>query len=223
MLQTSVSADADGTIIIPDLKDLNGKPKKWREVEPFGYQEINGQPQIFFVPRKGTYTLVIPYPFMSFDKVSVLRSSKVILAVLIATAAILVLTILLWPVAALMRKHYGKTLNLTPADRKYRLWTRFVCILIVVFLAAFSLLIVQGFEDINILSSKNDVWFRVLNGVALLGAVGAVLAVWNAYRTWKNRDRGRLAKFTETAIALACIAYVWILITGNLLFFNLTY
>ncbi len=223
MLQTSVTADEEGTIIIPDLKDLNGKPKKWREVEPFGYQEVNGQSHIFFVPRKGTYTLVIPYPFMSFDKVSGLRSSKVILAVLIATAAILVLAILLWPVAAILRKYYGRPLNLIPADRKYRLLTRFVCIVILVFLIAFSLLIVQGFEDINILSTKNDVWFRILNVVALLGAVGSILAVWNAYRTWKNRDRGRLGKFTETAIALACIAYVWILITGNLLFFNLTY
>jgi hypothetical protein len=114
-------------------------------------------------------------------------------------------------------------LNLTPADRKYRLLTRFVCIVILVFLIAFSLLIVQGFEDINILSSKNDIWFRILNALALLGAAGAVIAVWNAYRTWKNPERGRLGKFTETAIALACIAYVWILITGNLLFFNLTY
>lgn len=223
MLQTKVTAEPDGTVVIPDLKDLNGKPKKWREVEPFDYQEVNGQTRIFFVPRKGTYTLVIPYPFMSFDKVTGLKSSRVVLIVLIATAAILLLTILLWPVAVLVRKHYGKTLNLTPADRKYRLLTRFACIVILVFLLAFSLLIITGFENVNVLSSKNDIWFRILNVVALLGAAGSVIAVWNAYRTWKNRERGRWGKITETAIALACIGYVWILITGNLLFFNLTY
>jgi CubicO group peptidase (beta-lactamase class C family) len=223
MLQTKISAHPDGTIEIPDLKGFNGKPKKWREVEPYGYQEVNGQARIFFIQRKGNFSLAIPYPFMSFDKVTGLRTSRVVLVVLIASAGILLLAILLWPVAAAIRKHYGQKLNLTPEDRKYRLLTRFVCIVIILFLTAFSLLIVTGFEDINILSSKNDIWFRLLNGIALLGAVGTLIALYNAYRTWKNRERGRWAKVTETAIALACIGYVWILITGNLFFFNLRY
>ena len=223
MLQTKIAAKEDGTIVIPDLKDLNGKPKEWREVEPFVYQEVNGQDRIFFVQRKGNYSLAIPYPFMSFDKVRGLGSGVVLQVIAIATAAILLLAILLWPIAAWARKHYGKPLTLAPEDRKWRLYTRFVCILILVFLIAFSLLIVTGFEDISILSAKNDIWFRVLNVVALLGLLGTVIALYNAYRTWKNRERGGWQKFTETAIALGCIGYIWILIAGKLLFFNLRY
>jgi hypothetical protein len=73
------------------------------------------------------------------------------------------------------------------------------------------------------LSSKMDKWYRVLNILALICAAGTLIAIYNAYRTLRNRDRGKLTKITESAIALACIGYIWILIAGNLVIFNLNY
>jgi uncharacterized membrane protein (DUF485 family) len=44
-----------------------------------------------------------------------------------------VLTVLLWPVAAIVRKHYGKQLDYTQSDSRLRLLARIVSILFLVF------------------------------------------------------------------------------------------
>jgi CubicO group peptidase (beta-lactamase class C family) len=224
LLQMKVTAQADGTIEIPDMKDINGKPKRWREVEPYGYQQVNGQDRIFFIQRNGgPPELVIAYPFMSFMKMSFFKSGIFFQFLLIFTSAILLLAILLWPIAALIRRHYGTKLNLDPKDRRYRFWTRLVCAWILIFLITFTVLLVSGFQNISILSSKMDIWFRILNLVALMGVAGTLIAFFNAYRALKNPERSRWAKITETAIALGCLGFIWILITGHLLIFNLNY
>ena len=224
LLQTKVATQPDGTIQIPDFKDFNGKPKNWQEIEPYIFQEVDGQDKLFFVRRNGRdFEIAISYPFMSFQRVPFFRSALFYQGLLIFTAGILLLAILLWPVAAMIRKHYGRPLNLTPSERRYRLLTRFVCLWILVFLITFALLIITGFEDISILSTKNDIWFRLLNVMALIGVAGTIIAILNCLRTWKSAGRGRWEKFTETVIALACIGFVLTLVSGNLLFFNLNY
>jgi CubicO group peptidase (beta-lactamase class C family) len=224
LLQMKVTSEPDGTIVIPALKDINGKPKKWHEFEPYGYQQINGQDRIFFVHRNGKAPeLVIAYPFMSFIKMPLFQRSNFLLFLLIFTAGILLLAILLWPVVALIRRHYGTKLNLDTKDRRYRFWTRLVCAWILIFLITFALLLVSGFQNISILSTKMDIVFRILNIAALIALAGTLIAFYNAYRTLGNPQRTRWAKITETAIALACLGFIWILVTGHLLIFNLNY
>jgi len=68
-----------------------------------------------------------------------------------------------------------------------------------------------------------DLMFRVLNIVGIIGFVSALIAIYSALRTLGSaQSTGRL-KFTETVIAIGCIGFVWILIAGKLLFFNLNY
>jgi CubicO group peptidase (beta-lactamase class C family) len=224
LLQTKVSALPDGNIVIPDFKDFNGKPKHWREIESYGYQEVNGQEKIFFIHRKGRNTeLVIAYPFMSFIKVSFFQSALFYQLLLIAIAAILILTVLFWPIAAMIRRHYGKPLNLTATDRRRRTWTRVISLWILIFLIVFGALVVTGFENLNIFSSKMDLVFRLLNIVGLIGIVGALFAIYNGVRTLANPERGGWARFAETMIAIACIAFLWIMFAGHLVIFNLNY
>lgn len=224
LLQSKVAAQADGTIELADFKQLNGKPKRWREIQPYVYQEVDGQEKLFFIRRDGgDFEIAIRYPFMSFQRVPFFGSALFYQILLIFTASILVLTILLWPVAAILRKRYGKPLNLSRADRRSRLLARLVCLWILAFLVTFGLILVTGFKEIEIFSTKNDVLFRLLNVMALVGVAGAFLAIRNALRTLRSKERGRLEKFTETVIALGCIGYVCVLATGSLLIFNLNY
>ncbi len=77
LIETKIQSQTDGTIEINGMNHFNGKPKRWREVEPFVYQEVNGQERIFFVQRKpGVFELAIPFPFMSFERVTFLNDSR---------------------------------------------------------------------------------------------------------------------------------------------------
>ncbi len=44
--QFDVSANADGTLVIPPLTGLNGQPKVWREVAPFVWREVGGKERL---------------------------------------------------------------------------------------------------------------------------------------------------------------------------------
>jgi hypothetical protein len=147
--------------------------------------------------------------------------SKVLQILLIFTLAVLFLTAILWPVAVLLRRHYGKTLDLAKEDRRYRTLAKIAALLCLIFLIAFSLMIVMGFQSITALSSKTDNVFRLLNLFGLIAAVGCVIAIYNAIRSWKSRSRW--IKITDTFIALGCIGFLWILFVGRLFIFNLNY
>ena len=48
--QTKISAGPDGELLIPTLNGLNGKPKKWVEVEPYLWHEVGGHDRVAAVP-----------------------------------------------------------------------------------------------------------------------------------------------------------------------------
>jgi hypothetical protein len=52
---------------------------------------------------------------------------------IIGSLVVLVLTIVPWPVMALVRRHYGKPLTLTAQQRRLRLVARLVCVLYRIF------------------------------------------------------------------------------------------
>jgi hypothetical protein len=117
--ETQVSARDDGTIEIPELKETNGNPKRWREVAPMTFRDVNAQDLIIFRPdADGVMQLILPYPFMVFKRVGTFENSKLLLPVVGISLLIMLLTLLLTPIAWLVRRHYGKTLEFTPLQRQ---------------------------------------------------------------------------------------------------------
>ncbi len=45
-----VIPNEDGTIQVSQLLNQNGKPKKWREVAPMTFREVDGQETLVFKP-----------------------------------------------------------------------------------------------------------------------------------------------------------------------------
>src|SRR5262249_25602760 len=139
--ESKVSSNPDHTIVLNDLKSLNGEPMKLEEVEPLMFRAVNGQDRVGFKrDEAGRLVLVTDFPVFLFQRATWAENSSFNLSLIVSAIIVLVLTLLLWPVAALVRRHYGQKLTLTTRQRRVRLLVRLACLFSLLFfvgLAAF--------------------------------------------------------------------------------------
>jgi hypothetical protein len=222
--QTKVFPNSDGTVSVNALKDENGQPKKFREIAPLLFRDVNGQDRIGFKrDSAGRLVMAIDFPFMVFQRPSWYENSALNLPVIITSIALLVLTLILWPVAALLRRHYKHRLELDPGARRVRLWVRIVCLLDIVFLAAFAGFFATALGNIALLSPRYNYLLRLIQIVGWLGVVGTVLVIYNLVWSWKQTGRWFWNKIADTTITLACLGFVWFVLVWNMLHWSLKY
>jgi hypothetical protein len=248
--QATVTAGSDGTISVSNMRDFAGQLKKFREIQPLVYQEIDGQDRVAFQREAGgRLTFATDFPVFVFQRASLLQLGPLNLFLLFASAGVLLLALLLWPVAALVRRHFGTKLHLGKRERRLRVAVRLVCALDLVFLV--SMILVLTSLQQNLPTSHITGTLHFVQVIGLLGALGTLIALYNAWRIWRSAGVPVLAKATaaasaasgdstettvpvssavqstwwgtkvfETLIALACLGFVWFSIYWNL--FNFT-
>ena len=222
--QSKLSVNDDGTISVGDFKDLNGEPKKFREIGSLMFRDVNGQDRIGFKrDSSGNPIAVIDYPFMVFQKAHWYENSAFHLPLIIGSLVILLLAVLLWPIAALIRWHYGQKLNLAPEQRHLRLLVRIVSLLDLLFFAGFAIFFTLAFKDIGLLSPRYNIWLRLIQLIGGVGVLGTVVAIWNAFRSWRQSDRWLWSRIGDTLIGMAAIGVVWFVFTWNMLHWSLRY
>src|SRR5258708_14506229 len=85
------------------------------------------------------------------------NENKYVLMVAVGFAALLfALTLVLWPVGALLRRHYKRTLALPAGERRLRLLVKIVCALALGALVAFAVIVTSGFSDLTLFSDRLD-------------------------------------------------------------------
>jgi CubicO group peptidase (beta-lactamase class C family) len=223
MGEPKVFANAGDTISVDALKDLNGEPKKYQEIGPLMFREVHGQDRVAFKrDDAGRLVMVIDYPFFVFQRSPGAENGTFNLGMIIVAIAIFVLTLLLWPVGALLRKHYGHPLNLTPQQRRLRLIVRLTCLLDLVFLVLFVGFFAMAEKDIGILSPRFNPLLRTIQLVGWLGLLGTLAALYGAWQSWKER-RWWLSRLGDTLIAVSCLGFVWFVFVWNMLHWSLRY
>ena len=221
--EPKVFANTGDTISVDALKDLNGQPKRFQEIGPLMFREVHGQDRVAFKrDDAGRLVMVIDYPFFVFQRSPVAENATFNLSVIIAAIAIFVLTLLLWPVGALVRKHYNRPLNLTPQQRRLRLIVRLTCLLDLVFLVLFVGFFAMAEKDIGILSPRFNPLLRIIQLVGWLGLLGTLAALYAAWQSWKERHWW-LSRLGDTLIALSCLGFVWFVFVWNMLHWSLRY
>lgn len=221
--QFTVSAVGDGDIEVPQLTGPNGKAKHWQGVGPMTFLERDGQDKLIFKPdQNGQMQMILPYPFFVGQRIGTLQNGKLLLYVLIASLVFMLLTLLLWPVTWFVRRHYGRKLELTPKERLLRILSRVVFALDLIFIAAFFGLVTYGLTHLEIFSNRGTVWFRIIQIVGVVGAVGTLVVLANAIVTWTGK-RSRWAKLGATLMLLAGVGLLWFIFAGNLLRFSSNY
>ena len=131
------------------------------------------------------------------------------------------LTVLLWPVAAMVRKHYGRKLDYSPSESKMRLLVRAVCLLLLLFCVGW--LAVLSLSDDPKGINGLPPWIILFGILGVLSTIGTILVWWNAIGSLRNPNRWIWTKLHDLVLALACLGLIWFAFTWNLMNFNVHY
>ena len=222
--QFTVAPVDDGDIAIPQLTGANGKPKRWQAIGPMTFLERGGQDKLVFKPdQNGVMQMVLPYPFFVGQRIGTLQNGKLLVIVLVVSLVLMLLTLILWPVGWFVRRHYGHKLELSPRERLLRILVRVVFALDLIFVIALIVLTMYGLEHLEVFSDRGTLWFRLIQIVGLLGAIGTVIVLVNAALTWFGKRWSIWMKIQATILLLASLGVLWFAFAGNLLRFSSTY
>src|SRR4030095_1439770 len=222
--QFKVSPVGDGDIEVPALTGANGKPKRWQAVGPMAFLERDGQDKRIFKPdQNGRMQLILPYPFFVGQRIGSLENGKLLLVVLVVSLVLMLLTLILWPVAWFVRRHYGRTLELTRLELLLRVLVRISFLLDIIFIASLIGLVTYGLSHLEIFSDKGTLWFHLIQVLGVLGAIGTLAALINAIVTWISKRWSIWVKLQATILLLACFGFLWFAFAGSLLHFSSTY
>lgn len=222
--EDSVIPNSDGSISVATFKDPNGLPKRWKRVAPMTFRDVNGEDVLVFKPdSEGTMQMVLPYPFMVFKRVGLWESSSILLPVLLFSLGIMALTLILTPIAWLVRRHYGGRLELGPGEQWPRRAVWLVFALNLASVIGIAALTTFAFTNIDFFGDKGKPWFWLFQILAILGAIGSLLVIWNAVKASMSSHRRIWGKLMATVLALACFGFLWFAIVTNLLIPRSTY
>jgi CubicO group peptidase (beta-lactamase class C family) len=211
-----------GEIVVDGSRDFNGEVKKWQEIAPLIYRSVNGQDLLAF--RRDEHSrlqLVFNFPAVVAQRVSLLQDSLFNTRLIIACLAVMALTLVFWPVGALVRRHYHHRLEMETPQRRGRMWIRLVCALNLIFIAAMLQTFSQN--EPGIFSEKLDLHINLLQAVGVLGALGTVLVLIACLRSWRDPNQWIWAKVWNLLVLLACVGFTWFVLYWNLLDFSKNY
>ena len=221
--QAKALANSDGTLSIDPLKDTNGELKRYEEISPLLYRQVHGQDLIgFHKNSNGRMEFSIDYPFFVFERASMADNKNFNMAIIVPSLIFIALAVLFWPVGASIRWHYGTKLDLTPSEKRLRLAVRIVCIVDLLFAIGW-LIFISGTNDVTNLSRSRDPLLYLLYILGVIAAMGTLIVILHAFRSWAKTGKWIWAKLFDVALALACIGFTWFTWHWNLINFNLRY
>jgi hypothetical protein len=165
--------------------------------------------------------LVPSFPAVVLQRVSLGASSDFNQAVILAVLIIFGLTLLCWPLAAVIRKHFRVRLELEPGYMRLRPWVRVVCAVDIAFLLIFFIAITS--DNPGALSARADAKLHAIQVLGLAGALGTLIVFLAFLRSWRDQHLWFWTKVWNLLVLLACVGFVWFSYHWNLLNFNLNY
>lgn len=224
--QVKVGLDAHGRPVVPLLPGLNGEQRRWVEVTPFVWQDLDSHERLAAVVENGQVVRIsvdTVSPFMVLDRTPWHRDSAWLLPAFLLALAIFALTAIFWPVRWLVRRRFGAALALEKRELlSYRLVRGFSWLIVLV-LIGWVAAIATMMGDFNNLSGAFDpiiYTLQILSFIAFLGGAAVILRdawlVWRAKRGWK-------AKLWSLALVFAAMILLWVGFVFNLLSFGVNY
>jgi CubicO group peptidase (beta-lactamase class C family) len=225
--QTKVSVNAKGELVMP-FKGLNGAQRKWVEIAPFvwldkdsGHERlaakvVDGQAVRFSIDGVS--------PFMVFDRVPWYKSSAWLVPMVYFSLGALVLTVLFWPITAIVRRNFGASLVLGPDSLRAYRFSKIGSILLAAALGLWAYTVITMFGDFKNLSDKfnSTLHFTQLFGIIAF-LVGTVFILWNLRTVWSVGTRRWPAKVWSVVLAVSAFVVLWVAFVFHLIGFGVYY
>ena len=222
--QMDVSVNDDGTISVSPFKDYAGDPKHLKEIAPLMFRDVNGQARVAFVKDyDGRQIMVTDFPVFVGQRVPGLKNGNLNLGIVIFAVIMFALTLLFWPLNAMLRSHYGYRAELDPEYRRLRRWMRLVCVLNLIFVGGIAAWLMSVDNNIALFSRHFDLKLHLLQLVGLTGLLGALVAVGYCVHSWKDPALWFWTKLWNTLLMLACVGYAFFLLNWHMLKMGLKY
>jgi len=157
------------------------------------------------------------------QRVPKVLDARWIVPALVASTAVVVLTLLAWPVAALWRRWRKRRWSEDRGDRRIYLAVRLVLLVDVAVIVAAAVLFMMSFVDLSIFNDPLDPLLLVLYALAWLGVFGTLLTLWAAILFWRNRVGSRWSRVHHSLIAASCVMIAWFFLTFHIAGTTLTY
>ncbi|HEX2081899.1 MAG TPA: serine hydrolase domain-containing protein [Xanthomonadaceae bacterium] len=226
MGQVKVVANEDGTITVPMLTGINGEPKKFREIAPYVWRNVAGSDRIAGkvvdgrVERFSTDPLS---PFMVFDRTPWWRSAGWLMPLLGVALAALLLTVLAWPVSALVRRYYGVGYRLSGRDARAHRLVRIASLAVLVVAGAAFAMVFSMLSSFELMTPGTDIVIHLLRVLAtIVVPIGAAVAVWNAWTVLRSSRRWP-AKLWSIVLAVSCLGILWVCVVFRILGYSANY
>ncbi|MBV9332308.1 MAG: hypothetical protein JOZ55_12210, partial [Alphaproteobacteria bacterium] len=220
-----IVANADGSLSMP-LFDGSGPQIKWIETAPFLWREAHGRHRLAAVLDRGRVkwlsTDYIP-AVMVLQPLPLFLAPAVQVPMLVAALGMLALTVLFWPVKAVLRWRYDQPFALRGrAAALYRL-TRIVALIDILLFAGWTAFLLAGQANLDVFSPKNDTLIRGLQVLAVLAIAGAVIPVLEFVAALRDPNRPWWTKASDGLVMLAALWVVWFVFAYRLVTASLNY
>lgn len=220
-----VNPTEDGMLEVTQLLEPNGKPARWREVAPLTFRKVNGQDTLIFKPdQSGRMQMIVSmFPFYVFHRVGFWHSKAMLLPVVVISLAIMLLTVLLWPLCWIVRRYYGYQLDLTGLETLLRWGVRLVFLLNLIFAIGLAVILGYGSSHLGFFSDRATFWFYLVQVIGVIGAIGTLVVLINAISAWGSNRTRIWGKLQAAVFALACLGFLLFAFVGGLFKFTSNY
>jgi CubicO group peptidase (beta-lactamase class C family) len=219
LTQVRIDVDKNGEPFTAALPNLAGQPRHWIEIAPFLWQDEEGPEHLAAKVVDGAvvrFAVDDDSPFTAYLRVPWYRNSVWLMPLFILSIGVVMIAALSWPVAALVRHHYGVPHALRGQRlityRALRILAWAVMVVLIVWISMLNLrTVVMGEID-------RRVWLlQVLGTLGYVGLFG--FALWNLRNTLKDTRRA------STLIASICLVIsastvLWVALAFHLISFG---
>ena len=217
--ETKVYPAENDTIQVDSLLAPNGKPKSFQEIAPMQFREVDGQDLLVFKPdESGRMQLIIPYPFMLYQKVGLWSNGKLMLPVVGICLFIMILGLILWPVAWFIRRHYDARIDLTGQEWLLRVGIRISFALVLIFVVALVGVLMYAISNLDFFSGSGVTWIEFIQVIGIVAAVSTLIVFANAVLAWMSSRYRIWGKLQATIFAIAALGFLWFVFAGHLLY-----
>jgi hypothetical protein len=215
-----IRADDDGTLTTPGWLSLTtGRPQRWREVAPFRWREIGGPDYLRARVEDGRVMSVLALSQYSFElrPPPLITSRTLHLPLLVFAMAALLLSVIGWPVGAIMRRYYGVQPDFDQPMARARSLTRWSVVAALVFMLGWLIIAAGGG-----FSGTSELFIRVNQLIGIGVVAGTGVAIWHAYLCL-TRPAGWPSRVWSIVLSLALIDLVFFALAFSLFSLGLNY